>query len=178
MRSVLLVALCLAAASCTSSQQAVKPKTARPTSVPPVLAQTNTTVRSCTTTPTLPIDQVATVIVPPGQSLVQLHRGDVLQVILAESETYLSAPAGQPLPAVGFPWQPVVNTNPAVLTSTPFPGDCPAGGVSSLPMARYAFRALAAGQTVLRAPLGSSCLSSAKCRTLPPLNLKVTVSGG
>jgi hypothetical protein len=177
-RSVVLVVLCLVAASCSSSQRARNPRTGSPTSVPAAVFRATTTVGPCTTTPTVPAGQVTTVIVPPGQSVVQLQRGEVLEVILAEPEAYLSAPAGQPLPAVGFPWQPVANTNPRVLTSTPFPGDCPAGGVSSLPMARYAFRVLAAGQTVLQAALSSSCLASPKCRTLPPLNLEVTVSGG
>lgn len=177
-RSIAFVALCLAAASCSSSQQSSNLKTESPTSVPAVVAQTDTTVGPCTTPPTLPSDQVTTVIVPPGQSAVRLHRGEVLEVILAESEAYLSAPAGQPLPAVGFPWQPVANTDPRVLAFIPFPGDCPAGGVSSLPMARYAFRVLAAGRAMLQAALSSSCLSSPECRTLPPLNLEVTVSGG
>lgn len=126
----------------------------------------------------MPPDEVVTVEVPPGQPFVQLHRGEVLEVILAEAETYLSAPAGQPLPPAGFPWQPVVNTNPVVLASTPFPGDCPEGGSSSLPMARYAFLALSAGQTTLEAPLSSSCPPTTKCGTLPPLNLKVTVTTG
>lgn len=177
LRKIFIVVMCCAAASCASARSLATPTTASPgsgSSVPGGM----TTIAPCQTTPPMSADEVARIVVPPGQPSVLIHRGEVLEVVLAESESYLSAPAGQPLPPTGFPWQPLINSNPSVLTSTAFPGDCLGGAVASLPMALHAFRARQVGQAQLQAPLTQMCRASEKCRTLPALDLKVTIVAG
>jgi hypothetical protein len=104
---------------------------------------------------------------PAPLSTVTVPLYDVLLVILGPS-------ASQEIGS--WPWERVVNTHSKVLASVPGPWTrCPGPQVTTLPTKRYAYKARSIGTSELMAKLTKQCLADRACRTLPALDLRVTV---
>jgi hypothetical protein len=124
-RPLIGAACSLAALATVSSAAAARPGTAA----------------SCVTVPaTIP----ATEFLRDGKTS-HYRPGALLFVTLVEPAKYTS----QAYPP-GFPWQAPVSSDPRVLARVPV---CRSTGVSSLPLAVYAFRALKVGAATVVAPL-------------------------
>jgi hypothetical protein len=102
----------------------------------------------------------------PNTPTATLHVGQVLGVALA-------VPASSSL--TSYPWAPISVSDHSVLASTLVPGSyvtCTSS--QSLIGQRFAFRAVKAGTSVVRAAVVARCSSATDCG-VEPLDLTVTV---
>jgi hypothetical protein len=89
-------------------------------------------------------------VAPQSGATVTVNVGSVVYVELVEAEKYLSWTAGTKPPPPVFPWAGARSSDPDVLRPVAL---CPNRGISTLPVALYAFRTLRPGAATLEAPI-------------------------
>lgn len=92
-------------------------------------------------------------ISPQSGATVAVKVGAVVYVELVEAEKYLAWTQGTKPPPRLFPWAAARSSNPRVLRRVAL---CPSGGLSTLPIEDYAFRALRPGTATLTAPIATA----------------------
>ena len=140
---------------------------AQPTAPIAVPVTGTPTTTGCPGEITVPPPNLYVQVSTSSTSSVTVPLGGYLLVVLGAGEGALGG---------GLPWEPVSNSNPAVLLHVTEPGLCPGKGyTTSLPMERFAYHAVTVGSAVLSAPLTPSCLAYSPCKGLSPLHLTVEV---
>jgi hypothetical protein len=166
-RMVALGLLALVAFGC--GRATVGPGGAQPTARIAVPVTRSPTVTSCPGEIPVPPPNLYVQVFSTSTTSVTVPLGGYLLVVLSQGE-------GAIPPDGSFAWVRVTNSYASALVQVTEPGLCPGKSyASSLPMARYAYRATSVGTALLTATLTSACENYQPCKTLGALHMTVTV---